>query len=76
MKTDEAQNEFKSLKELGAKLVSRLTDNKYAIYLSNGNIMVAKEFYNITYIDKFLNGDENFKADRKDRFYPKVDKLA
>ncbi|MDU6827877.1 response regulator [Campylobacter sp.] len=76
VKTDEAQNEFKSLKELGAKLVSRLTDNKYAIYLSNGNIMVAKEFYNITYIDKFLNGDENFKADRKDRFYPKVDKLA
>lgn len=76
VKTDEAQNEFKSLKELGAKLVSRLTDNKYAIYLSNGDIMVAKEFYNITYIDKFLNGDENFKADRKDRFYPKVDKLA
>ena len=76
VKADEAKNEFKSLKELGAKLVSRLTDNKYAIYLSNGNIMVAKEFYNITYIDKFLNGDENFKADRKDRFYPKVDKLA
>ena len=76
IKTDETKNEFKSLRELGAKLVSRLTDNKYAIYLSNGDIMVAKEFYNITYIDKFLNGDENFKADRKDRFYPKVDKLA
>ncbi|WP_169755188.1 response regulator [Campylobacter curvus] len=76
VKTDETKNEVKSLRELGAKLVSRLTDNKYAIYLSNGNIMVAKEFYNITYIDKFLNGDENFKADRKDRFYPKVDKLA
>ncbi|QKF60605.1 cytochrome c [Campylobacter curvus] len=76
VKTDEAKNEVKSLRELGAKLVSRLTDNKYAIYLSNGDIMVAKEFYNITYIDKFLNGDENFKVDRKDRFYPKVDKLA
>lgn len=52
-------NRYQTLKELGVKSIKKLSNNKFILYLQDNTFITAKELYNITYIDRFLNDNYN-----------------
>ena len=70
----DTDGKYKTLQEIGASAIKSFTakhGKQFLIYLGDNKTLMAKDLYNISFLNNELGKDAN--VSEKDRFYKKID---